>query len=75
MVGVLPKRGGPIPSLSTGCHDSQQAPKFSNYGVPVLTSAAHAESDSASQHSRRMWSTVSLSPHLPQVGGSLPRSF
>ncbi|XP_075543928.1 uncharacterized protein LOC142578426 [Dermacentor variabilis] len=28
--------------------------------------------DSASRHSRRTRSTVSLSPHLPQVGGSLP---
>nr|XP_054919619.1 uncharacterized protein LOC129381097 [Dermacentor andersoni] len=31
-------------------------------------------SDSASRHSRRTWSTVSLCPHLPQVGGSLPQA-
>ncbi|XP_070380773.1 uncharacterized protein [Dermacentor albipictus] len=33
---------------------------------------AYTQIYSASPHSRRTWSTVSLSPHLPQVGGSLP---
>ncbi|XP_070387449.1 uncharacterized protein [Dermacentor albipictus] len=33
---------------------------------------AQSERDSAARHSRRTWRTVSLSPHLPQVGGSFP---
>ncbi|XP_070379926.1 uncharacterized protein [Dermacentor albipictus] len=35
---------------------------------------AYTQIYSASRHSRRTWSTVSLSPHLPQVGGSLPQT-
>ncbi|XP_070387448.1 uncharacterized protein [Dermacentor albipictus] len=35
---------------------------------------AQSERDSAARHSRRTWRTVSLSPHLPQVGGSFPPS-